>query len=161
MRPRPLVDFYAPLPPAEVLARVKDALGETETITGHVGRKEFSLEVKGDRSQPFAPRISLNVETADAGSHVRGRFGPKPDLWTAFVFIYAAQVALFVASTAYGLVQLGIGGDTTALAIAGVALGSLGVSCGVDLMARRRHDPHIQQVRDFIAEIFPEQTPVG
>ena len=158
MRPRPLVDFTAPIPPDQLLARVRGALSDESPCTGHVGTKEFSLEVRGDRSQPFAPRISLNVEPVAQGSRVWGRFGPKPNLWTAFVFTYALQVAVFVGGSILGLVQLSLGGDLTGLWIGLVAFASLGLSCGVDLTARRRHDPHIQQVRHFIDELVPEQV---
>lgn len=156
MRPRPLVDFDIAASPDDILARVRDALSSSDACTGHVGNREFSLEVAGEARHAFSPRVSLMIEPTPNGAHVRGRFGPSPNLWTLFLFLYSAQVAVFVGGTTYGLVQLMLGQPPMGLYAAGLACLTLGSSCGVDLYGRSRGKPQMTTVCHFIRDTLPE-----
>lgn len=156
MRPRPLVDFDVPVPPDAVLERIKAALQPDAPCTGHVGRKEFSLEVAGEARHPFSPRVSLEVQATEGGAHVRGRFGPHPNLWTLFVFLYSAQVAVFVGGSVYGYVQNLLDQSPTGLYAAGGALVTLALSCSVDLLGRAKGKEQMATVCGFIHQTLPE-----
>lgn len=156
MRPRPLVDFDIAAPPEDVLTRMRAALAADAVCTGHVGQREFSLEVAGEARHVFSPRISLMVEPTQTGAHVRGRFGPSPNLWTLFLFLYSVQVAVFVGGSVLGLVQTTLGQPPLGLYAAGLAILTLSASCGVDLLGRKRGKPQMTTVCHFIRDTLPE-----
>lgn len=156
MRPRPLVDVDVPLPRDVIMDRFRRALSAEARCRGHVGRAELSLEVNGPERHAWSPRISLEVRPTEHGCHVRGHFGPHPNLWTLFVFIYSVQVVVVVSGAMYGLVQGMMSEPPTALWAALGATASLGLSCGVDLTGRRVGAGQMEAVRSFIDEVLPE-----
>jgi hypothetical protein len=135
---------------------MRDALTDGSACSGHVGQREFSLEVAGEERHAFSPRISLIVEPTPNGTHVRGRFGPSPNLWTLFLFLYSLQVAVFVGGTMYGLVQTMLGQQPMGLYAAALACVTLGASCTVDLLGRKRGKPQMTTVCHFIRDTLPE-----
>ncbi|MGW8266291.1 MAG: hypothetical protein ACWGSQ_07980 [Longimicrobiales bacterium] len=61
--------------------------------------------VKDSERRVWSPCLSVQVEPAPAGSLLRGRFGPHPELWTLFMFLYAAVGFLAVMGLMLGFVQ--------------------------------------------------------
>jgi hypothetical protein len=96
------------------------------------------------------------LEPTPNGTHVRGRFGPSPNLWTLFLFLYSVQVAVFVGGTVFGLVQVMLGQQPMGLYAAAVACMTLGMSCTVDLLGRKRGKPQMTTVCHFIRDTLPE-----
>jgi len=82
--------------------------------------------------------------------------GPEPSLWTGFVFVYAALVALFVGGTTYGLVQASLGEVPTGGWAAGAALVGLTGACGLDLLGRRLGRDQMDAIRSFVIRTLPD-----
>jgi hypothetical protein len=53
----------------------------------------------------WSPCLSVQVDPAQNGSLLRGRFGPHPELWTLFMFLYTAVGFLAVMGLMLGFVQ--------------------------------------------------------
>ena len=64
---------------------------------------DFFVE-EGER-RLWSPYLSVQVEPRGAGSFLRGRFGPHPELWTFFMFLYGALGFLAVMGLMAGFVQ--------------------------------------------------------
>ena len=157
MRPRPLVHLLLPLPPADVLARVRARLEDPACpCEGAVGSRELSLEPRAPRRHVFSPWISLEVRAHPSGASMRGRFGPHPHLWGLFVLLYATLVAAFIAGTTYGFVQWTLGDTPSGLYLGGGALLGLSLACSVDLLGRRVGREQMDTVHAFLAATLPE-----
>jgi len=59
----------------------------------------------------WSPYLSVQVEPSAAGSLLRGRFGPHPELWTLFMFLYTAVAFLALMGLILGFVQWQSGMD--------------------------------------------------
>ncbi len=63
------------------------------------------LFVEGDERRVWSPYLSVQLEPSNDGSLLRGRFGPHPELWTLFVFLYASVGFFTVLGLILGFVQ--------------------------------------------------------
>jgi hypothetical protein len=70
--------------------KIKDALSsEGVNCKGWVDQEYASLYLPEELQHFWSPHLSLTFDTQEEGSILRGRYGPKPTVWTMFLFIYA------------------------------------------------------------------------
>ncbi|TVQ92111.1 MAG: hypothetical protein EA397_08000 [Deltaproteobacteria bacterium] len=161
MKPRPLVDLQTSDPPDLVLRRFRDCLAAGACpVEGHVGSKELSLALSGEGRHVFSPWLSVEVYPWRGGTRLRGVFGPHPNLWTLFVFIYATWVVVFIGGLVFGYGQWITSADPWGLWLAGGAAVAQGVSCGVDLWGRSYGRRQMQTIRDFMLSALPDACEV-
>lgn len=157
MRPRPLVDLEVPEPPENILGRFRDCLATGQcTVEGHVGKGEMSIVLNGESRHVFSPWLSVEAHSWRGGTRLRGRFGPHPNLWTAFVFIYSVWVAVFIGGAVYGYVQFVMGQSPWGLWVALGAAVAQGVACGVDLTGRSIGRKQMDTIRTFLVQQLPD-----
>jgi len=161
MRPRPLVDLQTPAAPDVVLARFRDCLSTGKCgVEGHVGSKELSLALQGEARHVFSPWVSLEVYPWQGGARLRGVFGPHPNLWTLFVFIYATWTVAFTAGVIYGYGQWITQESPWALWVALGAALAQGASCTVDLVGRAYGRRQMDTIRAFLRDQIPDAADV-
>jgi len=154
MKHRPLVSVEVPEPPDVVLERFRAELAEPAApCSGHVGRAELSLRIADPNLHTWSPWLSLEVRPHEDGTLLRGRMGPQPELWTMFVFVYSAEVALGLGGAMYGFGQMMVGETPSGLWAAALALVGLGLSCAVDLTGRRVGRQQMAVLRDFVGHV--------
>ena len=68
-----------------------------------------------DKQHYWSPQLSLSIEEEDEGSLIRGLYGPRPSVWTMFVFFYSfiAFAILFV--SIFGLSYMSLGKSSAIL----------------------------------------------
>lgn len=74
----------------------------------------------------WSPWLDLQVESREDGTHVFGRFGPRPSIWTAFMCAHFSLGTLAFFAAMWGTAELMLGQQPLALWIAlvcGVGLG--------------------------------------
>lgn len=156
MRARPRVAYTVPQAPQEVFDRFQSALDDPACpCAGHVGRQEVTLHIELGTRKPWSPYLLLAVDEEEGHTVVRGVMGPQPNLWTAFVFVYAAHLVVFVSGSVYGFVQLTLGDSPTGLTFAGLALLGLALSCGLDLTGRRLGRQQMGMIRGLVEKTLP------
>lgn len=157
MRERPLVDLEIQAPPDDVLDRFRHCLETGQCLCeGHVGDRELSLVLRGEERHTFSPWLSLQAYPIGEKTRLRGHFGPHPNLWTLFIFIYSVWVAVFVGGALYGSVQLTLGQTPWGLWAAGGAILAQAVACGIDLAGRAKGAKQMDTLRTFIRSTLPE-----
>ncbi len=138
MEARPEVSFTVAMPAASVLEAFERALSQPGCpCRGFAGRREVTLRVGDARHRVWSPWLQLEVCETEEGTALTGVMGPRPELWTAFVFVYAALCALTLGGAVYGGVQANLGWMPSGFVATGVGLVGLGASCGTDLVGRR------------------------
>lgn len=161
MRPRPLVDIEVQAPPDEVLGRFRSCLETGQcTCEGSVGTKEMSLVLSGESRHVFSPWVSLEAHEWQGGTRLRGHFGPHPNLWTLFVFIYSTWVVVFLIGGVLGYVQFVMGETPWGLYVALGAAVAQGLACSVDLVGRAIGRRQMDVLRQFIGSTLPDAAEV-
>jgi hypothetical protein len=104
---RPRFRFTVPYETTELVAHLKQKFKSKEHPfpTSVVGNY-FTLDVPQKVAHFWSPRVSFEIEVDEddkTKSLVRGLIGPKPNVWTMFMFIYFAIGILGLFGSLYGL----------------------------------------------------------
>ena len=105
-RLRPRFRQTVPLEMEEILKRcttaknAPDAGCRTSIIDHHI----ILRRPPGERHY-WSPQLSLELEAQREGTLIRGLYGPKPAVWTMFMFFYSAVGFFTLMGLMYGLSQ--------------------------------------------------------
>lgn len=55
---------------------------------GKISHGFGTLHIPQDRQHYWSPQLTIHIEEHGKGSLIRGLYGPKPAVWTMFVFFY-------------------------------------------------------------------------
>ena len=98
----------------------------------------------------WSPCLSVQVEPAEGGSLLRGRFGPHPELWTLFMFLYAGVGFLAVMGLMLGFVQWQSGMDAWGFWGAGVGFPGMGALYAVSVTGQRLSAHQMELLKERI-----------
>jgi len=91
-----------------ILTRLKKTTGE---VTGSILINHAYLRIKEENQHYWSPELHITVEKTDEGTLVRGVAGPKPKIWTMFMFFYSVVIVSFVLGSTLGLSQWSLNMD--------------------------------------------------
>lgn len=95
--------------PNDVLEKFRDRLSSSTLVTGSVATHHVSVRITKSNEHFWSPQLGLEIEEDEAGSLIRGLYGPKPSIWTLFIFCYAVFGIGTLAMLFWGLSQWQIG----------------------------------------------------
>jgi len=77
----------------EALDRFKEALSKKEgNVIGRVVQHHVHLKIIPKELHYWSPELHMEIEEHEDGSLVRGLFGPRPAVWTMFMFFCQAHI---------------------------------------------------------------------
>lgn len=94
----------------EIEAVIQSHLAQdTAPCLGRVQHGHGTITLPIEEQHYWSPQLSLSIEETDEGSLVRGVYGPRPSVWTMFVFFYAliGFAAMMVAIIGFSYYSLG------------------------------------------------------
>ena len=105
-RLRPKFDIELSVPADEAAVRLHEGL-DTAELRGNsmAAGRHADLTVNRSERKVWSPRLTVRIEDAPAGSTLRCRFSPRPDVWTGFMFLYFVMVFVVVFGATLGYVQ--------------------------------------------------------
>jgi hypothetical protein len=117
--PRLRPTFTIPLRPGreEAIERIREGLSAAVPASRWIGKGRWAeLHVPGGEERVWSPHLSIRIDDFDAhhqsaghppdtGCVLFGRFAPRPEVWTGFVFLYAAIAFLSLLGAIFGYVQ--------------------------------------------------------
>lgn len=80
-----------------------------ENVIGSTLMHHVYLKIKQEKQHYWSPELHITVEELSGGSLIRGVAGPKPRIWTMFMFFYSAVIVLFLFGSALGISQWSLG----------------------------------------------------
>lgn len=97
-----------------------------EALQGHVEQsddgysgafydKHVIINVPRDDAWFWSPQLSLDLQSTNGGTRLRGVYGPRPSVWTMFMAMYAIAAFVGFIGGIVGLTQLSIDMSATAL----------------------------------------------
>jgi hypothetical protein len=95
----------------------------------------------------WSPHLSVQVEARKEGSLLRGRFGPHPEVWTLFLFLYAGVGFLATVGLMLGFVQWQSGMDPWGLWGAWIGVPGLAVLYGISATGQRLSAHQMEELR--------------
>ena len=103
---RPTFTLDLSVPADEAIRRIRLVLAETDLSDSTIsaGRcAEFFVDDVDRRL--WSPYLSVYIEPRAEGSLLRGRFSPRPDLWTPLMFVYILTLFVMLFGAVLGYVQ--------------------------------------------------------
>lgn len=105
-RIRPRCRYTVELPADDVMKLIESQLRKgNENVTGSILQHHAYLKIPDKDQHYWSPEFHITVEATDEGSLVRGVIGPKPKVWTMFMFFYSAVIVLLIFGSALGVSQ--------------------------------------------------------
>ena len=91
--------------------KVKEKIGgylasNPELCTGEIVDHHVILKIPKSQQHYWSPQLNLELEKSEKGTIIRGLFGPKPGVWTMFVFFYSSIGFLTLMAFIFGLSQM-------------------------------------------------------
>jgi hypothetical protein len=157
-RMRPRFSFELPVPADEAILRIRQEL-ETPELRGSTMSAGRYTELMVDRSERkvWSPRLTVRIDDAPGGSTLSGRFSPRPDIWTGFMFVYFLVVFLVIFGATFGYVQQV--SDETPWAYWAVPVGLLIIAGihGASYMGQRLGAGQMRELRERLESVLSRQ----
>lgn len=113
LRIRPRFQIISPDTIQTIEAKTKDCVHREGSICQATVNHGFIKIFLPKKDQHYwSPQLTLNLEEDENGTLVRGLYGPRPAVWTMFVFFYAviAVAIMFIAIFGFSYISLGKSG---------------------------------------------------
>lgn len=128
-RIRPSFELFVDVPAAEALRLVEARIEASEAVRGWVALPYAELRMPERDRFRWSPRLALYAEDAPGGTTLSCRLQPEPDVWTAYVALWAAVIVAGLGVTMYGLSQWVVSGGVPWVMLVGVPV--VGVLAGL------------------------------
>ncbi len=98
IRNRPRFKLKTSLTPEEFTEQLRlNQQKKDSQFTGKISSQESYIEVRTEDTPIWKPRLTLRAEVEpDDGTYIRGIFGPRPTIWTFFMFLYIGFGTMFL-----------------------------------------------------------------
>lgn len=106
--------------------------------------------VRREERRLWSPYLSIQVESRGNGALLRGRFGPHPEMWTLFMFLYAGVGFLTLLGLFLGFVQWQSGMEAWGLWGAYVGLPGMASLYIVSATGQRLSAHQMEELRDRV-----------
>ncbi|MBL4747211.1 MAG: GTP-binding protein [Flavobacteriaceae bacterium] len=109
LRPRFRDEFT--ISPDELLLKFKNAIHQDSfQLKGTVIGSHVVLDVPASENHFWSPQLNISIEKGvDSPTILRGLFGPKPHIWTFFMFIHFAVAIAFIGFGIMAYVKMNLG----------------------------------------------------
>lgn len=150
-RHRPRFEQAVALPADRVSRMLAHGLQTSDCpCVGMVRSRHAWIHIRDDERHFWSPTLDLTLEEVPDGTLLRGRFAPHPNIWTFFMFVYAALTVTSCIAAMLGLSQAMLGQPPVGLAaaLAGVAL--IGFVYGAAFIGQGLGSEQMAQIRLFL-----------
>ena len=115
----------------------------------------MDLFVEDEARTFWSPHLSVQVEDDAQGSRLHGRYAPHPEVWTLFVFLYAASAFAALIGMGWGFSQMVLGRAPWGFLLTpGALLGMLALYLGAR-WGQRRTRGQMVLLRDRLDHLLP------
>ena len=96
--------------PQVVLEQIKNKLKDQNVgLEGQVVQEHAFIRIPEEKQHYWSPELHVWAREQDGETIVYGVMGPKPKIWTMFMFIYTGVLTLTFFGSSYGIIQLMLG----------------------------------------------------
>lgn len=96
--------------PTIVLQQINDKLKDQNLdLKGQVVQEHAFIRIPEQKQHYWSPELHVWAREQDGETIVYGVMGPKPKIWTMFMFFYTGVLTLTFFGSSYGIIQLMLG----------------------------------------------------
>jgi Na+/melibiose symporter-like transporter len=151
LRPRFKMDFNEPQ--QQVISKFEANLKDSnckyccKIVDGHI-----VIDVPKDENHFWSPQLNIEIEKTQAEKTiVKGLFGPKPQVWTLFMFFHFAAAVAFIGFSVMAYVQWSLKTDFSFTLIMVIGLPILWiVMYFLGRLGKKRGHKQMDELHDFM-----------
>jgi len=150
-RLRPKYRMVTSESPVEVLKKIRDKLSEKDTkVLGQIAQEHAFIRIPEEEQHYWSPELHVWVRRQEEETIIYGVMGPKPKIWTMFMFFYVAILTSAFFGSSYGIIQMMLGMDAPFLM--SIPLGILGLIFvyGAAQYGQHRGKEQMLVLKDFL-----------
>jgi len=154
IRLRPHCKIQTKLPQEEVLDLLRKKLKEeTDLVHGQVVQSHAFLRIPENNQHYWSPELHVWVRTQDDSTIITGIVGPKPKVWTMFMFFYFVVLGLSFFGSIYGIIQWQLGMDAPFLW--SIPAGIIGILLvyGAARFGQNKGKDQMHTLKDFLDQL--------
>lgn len=103
---RPSFRIRLSLPRDEAIKLLRSRVGQVVPANNWLGKGRWcEIHLPAGERRLWTPHLSLRLDHESDGSSLFVRYAPRPEVWTLFVFGYAAVAFLVLLGAVFGYVQ--------------------------------------------------------
>ena len=94
----------------EVTEIVKDGLQKSkDSVVGSISYNFITLKVPLEERRFWTPQLSISLEEEEDGTILNGLYGPRPDIWMLYMFLYFISGLLTLVVSIIGMSRYNLG----------------------------------------------------
>lgn len=126
-RLRPRCRITSDKPTNELLEKIKKSVKKhSDSFEGEIVQEHAFIRIPKAFQHYWTPELHVWIREQDGESVVYGVMGPKPKIWTMFMFLYVGVITSTFLGGTYGIIQMWLGMDAPFLW--SIPLGILGMA---------------------------------
>ncbi|MDB4347265.1 hypothetical protein OAB01_01255 [Bacteroidia bacterium] len=156
VRPRFKMDLnYSP---EALVKKFTVALSEdNKPCQGQANETYATLYFPRDKRHYWSPQLTLMIEgNEEDGTHLRGLYGPRPAVWTMFVFFYSIIAVITLFCVMIGGSQLMLGKSSWVLWLIPFLVILFASLYYVAHLGKKKGKPEIEVMHQFLLKILIE-----
>lgn len=107
---RPRFEYTSNLSIEKICSSFEDVLKDTSSrYSGYVHSPYITVYPQLKDQHYWSPQLSLMIDEEEGELRIHGRYGPRPAVWTMYVFFYAVIGVASVIIGVIGLANLSLG----------------------------------------------------
>jgi len=152
---RPTFELALSPPREEATQRLCARLAAEPDFSGrwHARGRWAELYVPAKETRLWSPCLSIRMDDAEVGSSLHGRFGPRPEVWTFFMFLYVLIAFLTLFGSILAYVQWASNEPAWGLWSLWVGVPALALMHVAAWVAQRRSRSQMAQLRAELEEV--------
>lgn len=160
LRSRPRFKVYTKATKNELITLIKKHLeSKTKTVGGYANQEFAMVRLRKDKDKYWAPQLQIRWEEDEdhpGVNVVRGVIGPRPNIWTMFMFFYGLSGALIITLGSYAVSEYYVKGSSVWIwSIPFAVLLALGTYIATKV-GQSIAKEHLIEINNFVDEIFEE-----
>lgn len=94
----------------ELYEKLRKVLNDPNSkFGGHAFDYQATIDFKPEERRYWTPQIDFSIDEHPEGAIIRGLVGPRPAIWTSFMFIYTLLALLAIGGLVIGMGQWTMG----------------------------------------------------
>jgi hypothetical protein len=154
VRLRPRSRYTLKLPQQEVLNRIDEQLKKRKfPLTGIVVQEHAFIRISEKDQHYWSPEMHVWVREEENESIIYSVIGPKPKIWTMFIFFYTIILVLIFFGGSYGFIQLILGIKADFIWSIPIGLMALTLVYGAAYLGQHKGKEQMEILKKFFDEV--------
>jgi len=154
---RPRCRIVSKLSPDQALKRISIKLTDGNSqLEGQIVQEHAFIRIPEKDQHYWSPELHIWAREQDSETIVFGIMGPKPKIWTMFMFFYTAVLTLTFFGSSYGIIQKILGMAAPFLWSIPVGILCVAIVYGAAQYGQYKGKDQMQELQEFLNEALKE-----